>query len=222
MTDSSTSALSDFFTLKVDNYLQFVADYNHQSWPLQISSLIICLWLLWLLHQNNRSKTVCRIMAACWIWVGVYFHYHFYLPLTPLASIYAVAFVVQGLLFIWLSSKIQFYSPYFHRYSKIGYAGLACCMLLPTLAASFSGQSWWHIPLVGMMPTPTALATLSLLLLTGSKYRGLLAVIAFCWCMIAGITAMMNNMPWWFVAPLAAIAACGLIIAERRKPVEVH
>src|SRR5690606_11247378 len=98
-----------------------------------------------------RSKTICRIMAACWIWVGIYFHYHFYLALTPLAVVYAILFVIQGLLFIWFSRTIQFHSPYRHRFSKIGYTGLAATMLLPTLAASFSGQSWWHIPLVGMM-----------------------------------------------------------------------
>ncbi|WP_438862866.1 DUF6064 family protein [Neptunicella sp.] len=217
MTEPSSTILSAFFTLKGDNYLQFVTDFNRQSWPLQISSLILCMWLLWLLHQNNRSKTITRIFAICWIWVGCYFHYHFYTSLTPMAVFDAIAFAVQGCLFFLLSGKIQFHSPYHDRNSKIGYAGLAACMLLPTLAASFSGQSWWQISLVGMMPTPTALATLALLLLTTSKYRFLLAVIPFGWCIIAGVTHLNIGMHDWFVAPLVALIACGLMMSEHRK-----
>lgn len=217
MTTNVNHVLSEIFTLKVKNYLQFVADYNFQSWPLQLCSLAIAIWVLWLLHQPNRHKTINYLFAGCWMWIGWYFYINHYYQLTPLADFYALGFILEGMVFLVFADQLHYFNPFSNPFTKIGYWALAAVFLLPTLAASITAQSWWHIPFVGLMPTPTALATLALLSQTTTHKRWILSVIPFSWCIVFSVMTL--NMHIWsgLIPLLLALLMATLLIFEHRK-----
>nr|WP_241737501.1 DUF6064 family protein [Neptunicella marina] len=197
--------------------MQFISDYNHQSWPLQICALIVAIWILWLLHQPQRHKTINYLFAGCWLWVGWFFHLNYYQLITPFAKLYAGAFIVEGALFIILAEHITYFNPFTHGLSKAGYWMLAAVFLLPILAASITGQNLWQIPMVGLMPTPTALATIALLSLTCFGKRWLLVVIPLIWCILFSLMTCQLNLSNWYLPLLLAAGMATLLLVEHKK-----
>ncbi|MHB1084922.1 MAG: hypothetical protein ACYCZA_08780 [Thiobacillus sp.] len=70
---------------------------------------------------------------------------------------------------------------------------------------------------IGLAPDPTALATLGVLLLTGTRRFWVLAPIPILWCLISGVTLWAMAAPDFFIAPGLALLAALLAILDRTK-----
>lgn len=181
MSEWWTYRLSDFLMFSPTTYWRLVERYNREVWPLQLPMLGAGLALLWLAAARRpmAGRVAAPALAAAWLWVGWAFHWQRYAPINWAAEYFAAAFAVQAALLL----AFAIFGSRGHATATRSLArpiGLALAgggVLLYPLAGLLAGRPWGQVEVFGLMPEPTALATLGLLLATGKPHRGWLALI---------------------------------------------
>ncbi len=181
MSEWWTYRLSDFLMFSPAIYWRLVERYNRQLWPVHLAALAAGLVLLWLAasRRANAARVVLAALAAAWLWVGWAFYWQRYAPINWPAQYLAVASWLQALLmlgFALLASRWKSFSTD-GRARALGLAVAAVGIFLYPLAGLLAGRPWRQAEVFGLMPEPTALATLGLLLAMGLASRAWLAVI---------------------------------------------
>ena len=181
MSEWWTYRLSDFLMFSPAVYWRLVERYNREAWPLQLLMLVAGSLLLWLAarRQAVAGRWVAGILAVIWLWVGWSFHHQRYAQITWAAEYAAIAFAIQAALLVGLGvirapGAMQGDSPPLRR---TGLAMAAIGVFVYPWAGLLAGRPWGQAEVFGLMPEPTALATLGLLLATDSPRRAWLAVI---------------------------------------------
>jgi hypothetical protein len=85
------------------------------------------------------------------------------------------------------------------------------------LLAYLQGRGWSQAEVFGMAPDPTALATLAILQLCGARQLWWLFPLPVAWCVISGVTLWTMEAPDFFIAPLLALLAISLALANEFK-----
>lgn len=172
---------SDFLMFSPRTYWRLVELYQREVWPLQLLALATGVGLLWVALRRLPAarRVVCAMLALAWLWVGWAFHWQRYATINWGARSFAAAFAVQAALLLVLGV--------FHAggpgpvqrdgLRAIGLVLAACGVLLYPLAGVLAGRPWTQAEMFGLMPEPTALATVGLLLAAGPARRGWLIVI---------------------------------------------
>ena len=88
-------------------FFSVFARYNESVWPAQVFLYVLALAAIVLAFRRTReaSRGVHAILAILWIWMGAVYHAGFFAEINPLAPAIAVVFLLQGVLFIWLSAR---------------------------------------------------------------------------------------------------------------------
>jgi Family of unknown function (DUF6064) len=181
MSEWWTYRLSDFLMFSPPVYWRLVERYNREAWPLHLLMLAAGSLLLWL--AATRPATAVRplagALAAIWLWVGWSFHHQAYAQINWAAEHAAIAFAIQAVLLVALGivhppGAAASTRP---RLRRVGLALAAAGILLYPWVGLLTGRPWGQAEVFGMMPEPTALATLGLLQATGQARRAWLAVI---------------------------------------------
>jgi len=153
-----------------DSYFAQIAQYHQAIWPVQllILALVLTCMSLTLMQTVHASRLVSAILAGAWIWTGAIFHDVFFAELNFAAPIYAGLFVAQGLLLAWagvVRAQIQLQ----YELKPLAWAGLLLliiAMVAYPVADLGSGRLWQQLRLPGLTPTPTAIFTCGILLMT--------------------------------------------------------
>ena len=195
-----------------------LAGYGEAVWPAQLVALAAAAGLLVLLFRPGMrsGRAIAAILAAAWLWTGaVYFLLHL-AAIDFTAPAQGGLFLLQGLLIAWTGVLRGGLAPRLAN-DAAGRFGLALVLLglllYPALAGLAAGD-WRAAPLFGLVPAPTRLATLGLLLLAERTPRHLLAL-PLLWSLVAGWLAWELAQPWDLVLPLAGLGALWL---ARRRP----
>src|SRR5688572_19040011 len=90
-----------------DAFLDVFGRYNTLSWP-----AVAGLWVLtgggvsgWPRGGRLGGRTAFALLAAHWGWSAVAYHWAFFRPISPAATWFAVAFLVQAMLLAWLAAS---------------------------------------------------------------------------------------------------------------------
>lgn len=192
MSEWWTYRLSDFLMFSPAAYGRLVERYNREAWPLHLLTMAAGLLLLWLAVTRGAAarRSVWMLLAAAWLWVGWAFHHRAYAQINWAADALAIAFGVQALLLAlaaaWTSTDSATTSGWPR---KLGLLLASAGLLLYPWAGLAAGRPWSQAEVFGLMPEPTALTTLGLLLATGSPGRGGLAVIPVLSLLVGWVTA---------------------------------
>ena len=162
-------------------YWRLVERYNREAWPLHLVMLAAGSLLLWLAATRPAAaaRPVAGVLAAIWLWVGWSFHHQAYAQINWAAEYAAIAFAIQAVLLVALGvvlrpARGRALVPGFHA---LAWLLAAAGILLYPWVGLLAGRPWGQAEVFGMMPEPTALATLGLLPATGQARRAWLAVI---------------------------------------------
>ena len=84
-------------------FLDVFARYNTSVWPAQLFLYAVGILAisLTLQRKGDFSKIVSLVLAILWIWMGLVYHWWFFSTINPAALIFALFFVVQGVLFFF-------------------------------------------------------------------------------------------------------------------------
>jgi hypothetical protein len=158
--------MSPSFTL--EQFLEMMARYNHAFWPMQVIAYILGITAIVCAIRSGRtaSKIITGIVALMWTWVGVAFGFFYMRELSPQATIYTIIFVLQGIVFITagISGRSLRFRFIPDVYGLIGGAIILYAMIGYPVIATLLGRGYPEWLPFGMVPCPTTVFTLGLLL----------------------------------------------------------
>ncbi|MDX1540282.1 MAG: DUF6064 family protein, partial [Geminicoccaceae bacterium] len=166
------------------------AQYNAALWPLPVAAVLLALAALVLAFRPVRhgDRIVSSLLVLAWLWTGYGYHYLQFAQINFAAPIYAGFFLLQGLLLAW-TGLARGHLAFGFRSDAFRWLGLllalAAALAVP-LADGLLGYGWESVRIVGLAPTPTAVFTLGLLLMSGPPPARHLAIIPLLWSLVAG------------------------------------
>lgn len=157
----------DFLMFSPGSHARLLEQYNLDAWPLHGVMLVVggLLVAAALTSAPRAARWLAFVLAGTWAWVGWEFLWSRFAEINTLAGVLAAAFWVQALLIAALGTHPPQSPARPSRGAQLaGAAVIAAALLLWPLSAPLTGRSWTQAEFFGLVPEPTALATLGWLL----------------------------------------------------------
>jgi hypothetical protein len=207
----------------LDQFLQMIADYNNAFWPLQFATyalgIVALLFAIW--KSKYSSKVVTGILAFFWLWVGIIFNWLYFSKLFPLAISFAVLFAIQGILLVAvgifredLSFRVK---P--DLYGIIGGILILYGMVGYPLIEYLLGRGYPSLLSFGMVPCPTTVFTLGLLLWTDKKPPKYILIIPFLYTLSGPLPVYLGIVEDVGMIVLGIAATILLLYRDRSKKI---
>jgi hypothetical protein len=200
-----------------EQFFDLFGVFNGAVWP-----VLVALWVasiaasLLLLRRRPPNRWIGALLAAHWLWSAVAYHAVFFTRINPAAWLFAMLFLVQGVLFCWVGvvrGQLAFTAQ------RTGWTVLA--WLLVSYALLYPGinamqhHTWSSVPTFGV-PCPTTIFTAGLLMLAErSPWR--LSVIPVIWSVIGGSAANLLGVGADYALPVAGLALVAFTVQGRRS-----
>lgn len=161
-----TYGLADFLMFSPATYARLVERMNAALWPAQLAACAAGVLLLFLAWRGRAFPLQAVLLAVAWGTTAWWFHWERYAQIFLGATWLAAAGGVQAAALLAVATARS--RDALVRHSGARWAGLA--LVLAALAFPLA-QPLARAEVFGLMPDPTALATLGWLL-TASRLRG--------------------------------------------------
>jgi hypothetical protein len=223
MEDWLTYRLSDLLLFSPRTYYRLFALYNRDLWPVHLLSFGAGVGSLLLLRRRSgrHATFVIVLLSAVWIWVAWAFHLERYATINWAARYFAVAFVLQAALMLWLmlwhgAHARGMTHPRGRSAADVAALGVTLfALFIQPLIGPLVGREWTQLETFGAAPDPTAVATLGMLPLVSQRVPSVLLVVPVVWCAISGATAWAMGSPDALLVPFAGLT--GTVIALRAR-----
>jgi hypothetical protein len=157
----------------LDGFLALVKDYNLAVWPLQVAAYVlgVAVLLLAVARWKYSGRIISGVLAFFWLWTGGVFNLGWFRPFYPLAIAFVFLFIAQGIIFAAAAANRP---PLSFRFRVDARTFTAALMALYALLGYPLLESLWNrgFPYslsFGLVPCPTTLFTLAILLLADRK-----------------------------------------------------
>ena len=205
----------------VEQFFNIFGTYNTAIWPAQVVAYILGLVALGLALSDNRlsSRIISGILALFWIWMGVVYHMAYFSIINPVARIFGLFYVLQGVFFFLIGAILGRLTFQFN-YKPLPLLGacfiLYAMVIYPLLGLAF-GHSYPKAPLFGVAPCPTTIFTFGILLWATTPVPAYLLVIPFLWSLIGMSAAVNLRVPQDYGLVIAGVLGTALILIQNRK-----
>ena len=220
-----TYSLSDFLLFSPRTYYRLIERHNLALWPAQLLTLGLGAALAMLLRTPTpgRSRVIAGVLAGLWAWVGWAFVARRYAAINWAAIWAAWLFAVQALLLGWLGVARGELSFRWRGGASglIGGALFAGSLVLYPLLGPAVGRGWTRAEVFGIVPDPTVLATLGLLMSAGASPRSRWALMTgpLLWCVLSGTTLFAMGSPEaWILLAATAVAITVAMARGQGRP----
>jgi hypothetical protein len=189
MTEWWTYRPSDFLMFSPRVYARLIETVNEAAWPLQVIGVAAALAVLVLLVRRDGwgARVALRVLAFGWGSVALFFHAKHFSAINTAAPVFAWAYGLQALLFLAMTGWLRDLSWADARGPRRWAAlVLAAGTLLYPLLAPLLKRPWAQAEVFGVLPDPTVLATLAVLLgLRAPVFLRLVWIVPLLWCVVA-------------------------------------
>jgi len=222
MSEWWTYTLQDFLLFSPRTYYRLFELYNLAVWPGQLLTLALGIAILVLLARPSPKSGIfiSSILALAWIVVAWAYFFQRYASINWIAPYFAIAFALQGALLTWLGAIRN--GSAFSVASGAGSIGLCLflfAMLIQPLIGALLGRPVAQIEIFGLMPDPTAIATLGLLLIAKGRNRIGLLIIPLAWCIVSAATLWTMGSPEaWIMIAAAVVGVVALFWTTAAAP----
>jgi hypothetical protein len=218
MSEWWTYTLQDFLLFSPRTYYRLFELYNLTIWPAQLIAVMIGLVILVLLARPSpkTGALISAILALAWVAVAWAYFFQRYASINWTAAYFASAFVVEAALFAWIGvvrNGLNFSVPSIA--GKIGVCLYLFALLIQPLMGPLLDRPVAQVEIFGLMPDPTVVATLGILLTATGRHVVSLLIIPLVWCAFsaAALWAMDSPEAWIMIA--APIVAAATLICRR-------
>lgn len=208
----------DLLMFSADTYYRLFESYNREMWPLQLAALAAGAALAMLVQRgrSGAARVAFMLLALAWAWVAWGYHWQRLADIHLGGGHVALAFGLQAALLAWAGWGGRVVPAPASAWRR--HAGVAMMLFalagFPLMAPLF-GRGWPRAEVLGLMPDPTVLATLGVLLIH-ARSPWWLYPIPMAWCVASGATLWAMGAPDFGVLPLAALLTLGLAAAPVR------
>ena len=220
MSEWWTYRLTSFLLFSPSTYYRMFERYNLAIWPAQLAGIAIGLAIVALLigKRGHHERIVAGLLAACWMWIALAFHYQRYAQINWAATWFALAFASEALLLIVVGVlagrlHLQLARSGVHW---IATSIVAMSILGYPLLAPITGRPWTTAEIFGVAADPTAIASVAVLALVRGRIRWPLLVVPVIWCAIAAATLWAMDAPEAWVLLAAGLLALWPAVAGTR------
>ena len=203
----------------VEQFFNIFRTYNEAIWPAQVVAYLLGVITLALTIRQNKlsGQIISGILALFWIWMGVFYHIVYFSPINPIARIFGVFYIIQGLLFLIVGTL---YGKLSFRFSYKPIPILGACFILYAMAVySLLGMTFGHnypsAPIFGVAPCPTTIFTFGILFWATTKVPVYMLIIPLLWS-IVGMSISLK-VPQDYGLVLAGVLGTALILIQNRK-----
>jgi hypothetical protein len=218
MSEWWTYTLQDFLLFSPRTYYRLFELYNLAIWPAQFLALTLGLAVLALLVRPSpkTGQRIAAILALAWFFVAWAYFNARYASINWIAPYFAAAFLIEALLLAWAGIiRRSFSLSLVDHAGKIGLCLFLFALFIQPMIGPLLGRPITQSEVVGLMPDPTAIATLGLLLIVTSRYVISLLIIPLAWCIISAATLWTMGSPEAWVM-LAAPLICMIALLWRK------
>jgi len=208
MSEWWTYTLADFLLFSPRVYYRLIERHNAAVWPGHLAAVALGVVVLALLHRPTawQGRAVSGVLALLWAWVGWTFVWARYGTINWTAGYLAWLFAIEAGLLLWIGVARGGVTFRAGR-SRAGLGLFAVALALYPLLAPLLGRGVGQAEVFGVVPDPTAVGTVGLLVLADGKGRAALLAAPMAWCVLAGATLWaMGSAEAWLPA-LAIVVA---------------
>ncbi len=193
-----------------DQFLDVFAAFNTALWPAALALWLATAWTLatWVRRGEAASRMLAGLLALHWGWSAIAYHLAFFRAINPAALLFALFFLVQAALFLWLG-VVRPTLRWRLEASAAGVLGAALAvygMAYPAINLAL-GLEYPRMPAFGV-PCPTTLLTAGVLLAAAPGSPRVVNVVPLLWTVVAGSAALLLGIRADF-----ALFAAGLLLA---------
>ena len=220
MSEWWTYSLSDFLMFSSRSYYRLIETYNAAIWPAHLVAVVAGVIVLGAIARPRQhlQRSAALVLAATWGWVAWAYHLERYAEINTAAPYFAAAFAAQALLLCWLAYRPGHAAPASQRVA-LGLSGLAI-FAYPLLALARDGSTWRQAEVFGIVPDPTVVATLGVLL--AWRAPAILWLVPVLWCLVSGATLMELKIGHAWLLPALALTAVFARVMGSRKPCDLN
>lgn len=197
-----------------DAFLDVFGQYNTTLWPVVLILWLATTWVAWQwIRQGEVSGLLLfGLLAAHWAWSGLVYHGIYFRPINPAATLFAVAFIVEAVLLVWLAatSRGRVVAGAKPR-RMIGGVLIAYGLVYPFVGVAF-GLSYPRLPLFAV-PCPTTLVTAGWLIAVARVPRTA-SLVPMLWAVVGSSAALTLGIR----ADLALLVAASLLLLDVLAP----
>lgn len=198
-------SLLDMTPYDRQTWFRLVESYNEAYGIFPLASLLLAALLLWLLLRpiKHAPRFALILLAACWGWCGWVFQMQYHASLNWAGAYFGWLFVIQtGLLLLAaVFSKTLAWREFTSWQAKLGLLVLSLGLLLQPLSGLLESRTIEQLEWFGLIPAPTTLATLGILMLLNHWIRIGLLIIPIVWSLISAAFAWkLGLLEVWFTS----------------------
>ena len=213
MSEWWTYSLSDLLMFSRATYFRLFELHNLALWPFQLVALAtgIVLMVCLLRGGDRAGRLAAFLLALAWLAVAWSYFAGRYATINTAAPFFAIAFALQAVLLLWLSSRRApaRLTPPFGALARLALGMALLALVAFPLLTPLDGRPWSGAELFGVAPDPTVAVTFGALLLWRAAWP--LWIVPLCWCAVTGATLMELGSGQAWVLPVTGLAA--LVVA---------
>jgi hypothetical protein len=220
MSEWWTYSLSDFLMFSSRSYYRLIESYNTVIWPAHLLALVVGVIVIGAIARPRQhlQRIAALGLAAAWGCVAWAYHLERYAEINTAAPYFAVAFAVQALLLCWLAYRPGNAAPA-PQPLALGLSGLAI-LAYPLLVLARDGGQWRQAEVFAIVPDPTVVATLGVLL--AWRAPAIFWLIPVLWCLVSGATLMELKINHAWLLPALALTAVLAAIMVSKTPRDLN
>jgi hypothetical protein len=213
MSDWLTYKPEDFLLFSSRVYFRLLELHNEALWPAQLVMLAlgVALFIIVLRGGATELRLAGLLLGVLWMWVAYSFLWERYAAINWAIAYIAPIFVAQGIALTLSPVRANNPFPTQGAARWCGLALLAGAILLYPLVAPALGRPWSAAEVFGLMPDPTAFATLGYLAI--ARRSGWLMTVPVLWCALSSETLWLLRAPDFFIPIAGALAALAVRLA---------
>jgi hypothetical protein len=215
-----TYHLSNFLLFSPHAYGRLIELYNAAIWPGQLVALAAGLAIGRALARPSvpKARIALMLLSVCWLWVAVAFHLRRYATINWAAVEFAWAFGIEAIVLAFAAIAGRWrIEPAGLAADRVGLALFVFALVVAPFVAPVLGRGWRRAEVFGVLPDPTAIATLGFLLLVRGRGRWAAMVVPVLWCVAAALTQLAMSWPDFGIPLVAAAVAVAVAAAQNRR-----
>lgn len=202
-----------------EQFFAVFRDYNLAVWPVQLLLNAAALIAVVLAARARSGRAVALILATLWIWMAIAYHLSFFARINRAAIGFGIAFLLEGLIFLWLGvvrGRLRFEARRDCR-TALGLVLIVYALLIYPSLGYLLGRRYPEMPTFGL-PCPTTIFTFGLLLWVAVPFSLSVIVIPALWSALGSAAASSLGITEDYGLLIAGLlATTSLLVAQRRQ-----